>query len=107
MDKRELIEILIAFKQHIVKKYEIKKIYLFGSYSQGKANEDSDVDLIIVGDFKQEGNSHRAPVFYKEWHIVQNIDLPVDILCYTPEEFDLLKNKVTIVKEAIEEGIEI
>lgn len=107
MDKNELIIKLKEFKQQIIKKYGVKKIILFGSYSKDIASEDSDVDLIIVGDFKDKGNLHRAPIFYKEWHLVQNIDLPVDIICYTSEEFDKLKNQITIVKEAVEEGMEI
>jgi len=40
---------------------------------------------------------------YDYWEL----DLPVDFLCYTPKEFDKLKNKITIVKEAVENGIEI
>ena len=106
MDKNELIIKLKDFKQQ-VKKYGVKKIFLFGSYSKDIANEESDVDLIIIGDFEDKGNLKRAPIFYKEWHLVQNIDLPVDIICYTPEEFDELKNQITIVKEAVEEGMEI
>ncbi|MCX7883997.1 MAG: nucleotidyltransferase domain-containing protein [Caloramator sp.] len=31
----------------IVKKYPIKKISLFGSYADGNADEDSDIDLLI------------------------------------------------------------
>lgn len=107
MDKDELIIKLKEFKQQVIKKYGVKKIILFGSYSKDNVREDSDVDLIIVGDFKSKGNLHRAPIFYKEWHLVQNIDLPVDIICYTSEEFDKLKNQITIVKEAIKEGMEI
>jgi len=107
MDKKELIIKLKEFKQQVIKKYGVKKIILFGSYPKDNAREDSDVDLIIVGNFKGNGNLQRAPVFYREWHIVQNIDLPVDFICYTLEEFDKFKNQITIVKEAIEEGIEI
>ena len=107
MDKSELIILLKKFKQQIIRKYGVKKVILFGSYSNDSTKEDSDVDLIIVGDFLEKGNIQRAPIFYKEWHLTQNIDMPVDIICYTLEEFDDLKNKITIVKEAIEEGIEI
>jgi len=35
-----------------------------------------------------------------------NLDLPVDFLCYTPKEFNKLKKQISIVKEAIENGIE-
>ena len=31
----------------IGKMYGIKKIYLFGSYAKGSANEDSDIDLLV------------------------------------------------------------
>jgi hypothetical protein len=32
---------------------------------------------------------------------------PVDFLCYTPKEFEREKKKVSIVSEALREGIEI
>jgi hypothetical protein len=31
----------------------------------------------------------------------------VDFICYTPEEFEKLKKEVSIVSEALKEGIEI
>lgn len=37
----------------IAKKYNIEKVYLFGSYARGEANEDSDVDLLL--DYKKLG----------------------------------------------------
>ena len=33
--------------EDIVVKYPIKKISLFGSYADGNANEDSDIDLLV------------------------------------------------------------
>ena len=33
----------------VAKKFEIKKIYLFGSYARGEAKTDSDVDFLIDG----------------------------------------------------------
>lgn len=33
----------------IVKKYNIKRLYLFGSYARGEARKDSDIDLLIEG----------------------------------------------------------
>jgi hypothetical protein len=34
-------------------------------------------------------------------------DLSADFICYTPEEFEKLKKEVSIVSEALKEGIEI
>lgn len=33
----------------IVRKYEVKEIYLFGSYARGDADEDSDLDFLVFG----------------------------------------------------------
>jgi len=36
-----------------------------------------------------------------------NLNYPVDFLCYSPEEFNKLKKQITIVRGAVENGIEI
>jgi hypothetical protein len=36
-----------------------------------------------------------------------DLNYPVDFLCYTPEEFNKLKKEVSIVSEALKEGVEI
>lgn len=32
----------------LAKKYNLKEVYLFGSYARGEAREDSDIDLLYV-----------------------------------------------------------
>ena len=103
MDKKELVLNLKKFKKKIEKKQKIEKIIFFGSRAHGKAEQDSDVDLLIVGNFKGKNNLHRAPPLYLEWEI----DLPVDFLCYTPDEFKKLSKKISIVREALKNGIVI
>lgn len=34
---------------NILKKYGIKKAYIFGSYARNEANKNSDIDIMIVG----------------------------------------------------------
>ncbi len=102
--KTKLLKELSEFKEKINKDYKLKKMILFGSRAIGKYNKESDVDLIIVSSkFKKKGNVHRAPNLYLNW----DLDYPVDFLCYTPEEFNKLKKQITIVREAVKEGIEI
>ena len=59
--------------------------------------------MIVSKQFKKLKFRKRASKMYDYW----NLDYPVDFLCYTPEEFNKLKNRITIVKEAVETGIEI
>jgi len=45
----------------------------------------------------------RGAKMYDYW----NLRMPVDFLCYSPEEFEKLSKQTTIVKEAIKTGIRI
>ena len=48
------IENIISLVKPIAEKYQVKRIYLFGSYARNEANEDSDLDFLVYGgeDFK-------------------------------------------------------
>ncbi|MFQ6129762.1 MAG: nucleotidyltransferase domain-containing protein [Candidatus Hadarchaeaceae archaeon] len=99
--KSDIMSTLKKFKGGTLK-YGVEKIILFGSQATGKAGKSSDVDLIIVSPERKK--LELLSKLYHEWHLVQKIDYPVDFLCYTPEEFKALRNKISIVKEALQEG---
>lgn len=40
-----------AFANEVAEKFQPEKIVLFGSYADGSATEDSDVDLLVVMDY--------------------------------------------------------
>ncbi len=102
--KESLIKELHSFKSRINKDFDIKKIILFGSMATGKARKDSDVDLIIVSNkFKNINSIKRASMMYNYW----TLRMPVDFLCYTEKEFEERKKGVTIVREAILNGVEV
>ena len=102
--KDDLITELNGFKKRLSVNMPINKIILFGSMVKGNVNRDSDIDLIIVSNkFKGKKSFKRSIGFYKYW----DINYPVDFLCYTPEEFNKLKKQITLVRTAVEEGIEI
>ena len=102
MDKKifKIVNELRNFKRQ----NKIEKLFFFGSRAYGKPHKYSDIDLIVVSkNFRGKGLLDRAPKLYMQW----NMDYPVDFLCYTPKEFNKLKKQVTIVREAVREGIEI
>lgn len=102
--KKILLSKLRTFKRELSYELPIQKMILFGSRVTGKPHRWSDIDLVIVSDkFKELKFRKRAAKMYDYW----NLNYPVDFLCYTPEEFNKLKKQITIVKEAIREGIEI
>ncbi len=104
MARKAILNQLKEFKKSVIKDYPVQKMILFGSQAWGKPHRDSDIDLIIVSSqFKRKKSFKRGINLYHHW----NLNYPVDFLCYTPEEFNRLKKQVTIVREAVEKGIEI
>ena len=102
--KENLIMELAEFKKNVSKVIPINKMILFGSHATGKTHKRSDVDLVIVSSkFKGKRSFKRANKLYDYW----NLRLPVDFLCYTPEEFNKLRKQITIVMEADSTGIKI
>lgn len=95
---------LMEFKEKVNKKIYVKRMILFGSRAKGKTGKDSDFDIIIVSpDFEKLDFFQRGAKMYDYW----DLRYPVDFLCYTPDEFEDLENKVTLVRGAVKEGIEI
>lgn len=110
MGKRKNREIEKLLKE--IKKFKkinrFKEVILFGSYARGDFTKHSDVDLILV-DKKFSGKDvfKRSNGLWIKWHVKQGLKYPVDFLCYTPQEFEKLKKEVSIVSEALREGIKI
>lgn len=48
-DKIYTIDEIKAVVKPIAEKYDLEKVYLFGSYARGEANEESDIDILIKG----------------------------------------------------------
>lgn len=104
MGTKTIVKQLKHYKNNLNKEVSIYKMIFFGSRAKGRFHEDSDIDLIIVSPaFRRLNFFQRGAKMYDYW----NLNYPVDFLCYTPKEFNKLKNQITIVKEALEEGVEI
>jgi uncharacterized protein len=102
--EKNLMEGLKSFKKSISKRYTLTKVILFGSQVTGKNRADSDVDLVIVSPNFKDVKFYKRPVdLYDDW----KINYPVDFLCYTTEEFAEKSKQITIVREAVKNGITI
>ncbi len=84
------------------KKIGAEKIVVFGSYARGKAGKDSDMDLILVSS-KYTGMDFpsRCKGLWLKW----NLGVPVDFIPFSPKEFKKRSKEVSIVSEALREGI--
>ena len=84
----------------IVKKIPVRKIILFGSCARGDWHEGSDIDLIVVGDFREDFFSRINNIL-----TLCDSDIPLEVLAYTPKEFeDMIKCRNYFIKQVLSEG---
>jgi predicted nucleotidyltransferase len=89
---KELAEKLLPFGP--------EKIILFGSQAKGKAREESDIDLCIVLETEKK---HRL---IPELYCALDCDKPVDIIVYTPNEWEeCVKDETSFAHKILTEGV--
>jgi len=74
----------------------VRLVLLFGSLARGDARDHSDIDLIVVKETK-ERFLDRLDEFYDDAREA------MDILVYTPQEFEEMKKR-PFVRRALQEG---
>jgi predicted nucleotidyltransferase len=96
---------IINFLKRLRAKYTIRRAILFGSRARGDHLHSSDYDIILVSDdFRDIFFTKRSALMYDFWRYWP---LEIEPLCYTPEEFQIKKNQIGIVSQALNEGISL
>jgi predicted nucleotidyltransferase len=88
----------------ISKEFKPQKIIIFGSRVRGTAREDSDIDVILVSDY------FASIAFLKRMSaVLKKVPFPkhVDYICYTPAEYERIKNESSVIMDANENSIEV
>ncbi|MCY0864164.1 MAG: nucleotidyltransferase domain-containing protein [Sulfobacillus sp.] len=93
--------IIQNYVQRIVQNGHPLGVILFGSYARGTANENSDVDLLIIE--AAPDTHHRRAVMYRQ--ILRPRTIPVDVLVLTPQEIrDGYHRKIPLLRDVLKEG---
>ncbi len=91
-----------TFVNEIVAEYKPEKVYLFGSYANNTATEDSDIDLFIIKNTNQKKSERHIQV---REAIKTYPFIGMDIIVYTPDELKTgMQDVLNIGKEAIKTG---
>lgn len=105
MSKREIIKIKKVLLE-ILKEIgiQIDEIIIFGSYAEGTAKNDSDIDIIVISkDFRNKDIFERVQLTKDvHWKLVEKIMKPFDIMYYSDEEWD--KSSSLIINAAKGKG---
>ena len=98
---RKSNKIVKRFINLIIKKFNLKKIIIFGSFARGDYHKGSDLDLIIVGEFKERFIDRIGKIIE-----LNDSDLEIEAMVYTEEEFKkMIKERRPFIEQALEEGI--
>ena len=103
--KIDIKKIIKVYLKKFPKDIKVKGVFLFGSYVRGEAGKHSDVDIIIISpDFEKMSFIKRLELLscLRRSKITRSI--PMDILGYTPEEFNEIDKESIVMKEAKKEG---
>lgn len=77
---------------------EVYKVISFGSYASGRRDLFTDIDLIVIMD-TEKGFVQRTTSLYQ----VLESDVDLDLLVYTPDEFDRMKDR-GFLRKALQDG---
>ena len=94
--------IIDVFRSEILPKLiellQPEDVILFGSRIQGTAHYESDLDVIVVSEsFRDVPQHERFPLVRKRIRTGYSIDY----LCYTPEEFERMKTRSSVLESAL------
>ena len=99
MTDREIEQI----KDVLVENISPVKVYLFGSFANGTAREDSDYDLYIVVKDETNDLADLTAQAYKSIRPVKS--RLVDVVIGTESRFESLKNRMTLENEVWSNGV--
>lgn len=95
------IDVLKKKLQPLFKKYKIEKAILFGSLARGDMSRRSDVDLILIQETQKRFLDRYDDLLLELGQAVK--DRAVDILIYTPQELEQIRDR-SFIRQALREG---
>ncbi|MBN2651512.1 MAG: nucleotidyltransferase domain-containing protein [Spirochaetales bacterium] len=93
--------VLLKIRQILSMNSDVKKVILFGSYSDGTATADSDLDLCILTD----SDIRKIDLLRKiRRELYDFVSIPLDLLVYSFDEFYERSSSLSSIEKEIEEN---
>jgi len=80
---QKIFEKIERYRDRVVRKLNPQAIILFGSFARGDINEGSDVDIVVIANFKEPFLDRIKTLL----DLNDRIGLPLEPVGYTPDEF--------------------
>jgi predicted nucleotidyltransferase len=85
----------------ILKRYNIQKAILFGSFARGEATRRSDLDLILIQQTDKRFFDRYDGILVELGYAAGNRD--IDVLIYTPDELETISHR-SLIATALRDG---
>lgn len=96
----EVREKIDEYVREVVERLHPNLVVLFGSFASGDINEGSDVDILVVEDFKED--------FLDRIRTLMDLNrfrIPIEPVGYTPKEFEKMQKRGNLfIAEVLEKG---
>ncbi len=99
MDQATAIDKVKRYSDLVTKRFEVSRIVLFGSYAQGNASPESDIDVAIVVKHIDDGFFEAVPVL---WQLRREIDSLIEPILIEEDH-----DPAGFIQEIDKTGIEI
>ncbi len=103
--RSDAVEIATGFLRTVWEQHRIRRAFLFGSTVWGRPEAHSDIDLALIVDPAADGDGVDAREAFELFHAAQEWDSALEVVCFTPEEFD--EGGGALARRIREAGIEI
>jgi hypothetical protein len=102
--KDEIKRKILSFIQGL-RELKVEKAVIFGSRVKGNYLSTSDLDLMLISSaFKDQAFTDRINLVYDHYDLWKE-PYPLEIICYTPEEFEKKKGQIGMARDAVNKGI--
>ncbi len=98
-ERRRCLEREVERMVPLLKKRGAQRIILFGSLARQGSRRPADIDLMVVMPTKQ-----RFLDRLDELYRLLDCPMALDLLVYTPEEFEQMRHTSSLVRQAVREG---
>ncbi|MBE3519241.1 MAG: nucleotidyltransferase domain-containing protein [Firmicutes bacterium] len=98
-ERRARLELELQRMTALFPQMGVKKAILFGSLARGDVTESSDINLILIKDTTKKLSDR-----LEEALLTLDPRVSLDVLVYTPEEFEDLLETTPLLQDAVREG---
>lgn len=100
---------LLPYLQVLVERFHPEQVILFGSYAYGNPDENSDVDLLVIGDCPESPLKRRIEIRDAWWKMPRKEHLlPFDLVVTTPKTHkDRQEHSAGFYTTVLEKGLRL